>query len=115
MFIAGNLTDVQLQKNNFKIVARGVSGKASAGYLFGVSWSVGMAANTFALIRVKGTGMLYKEALDNLWMDYQAAHGTAEGKRLALVNIHYDSDALNLFIYTSLKVMVRADVVEFTE
>jgi Family of unknown function (DUF6567) len=115
MFTAGNLTDVQLQKGNYKIVARGVSGEASAGYLLGASWSMGMVANTFALARVNGTGMLYKEALDNLWANYQSAHGPAEGKGLALINIHYDSDALNLIVYTSSKVMVRADVIEFTE
>ncbi len=115
MFTAGNLTEVQLQKSNFKIVARGVSGEASAGYLIGVSWSMGIASNTFALVRLNGTGMLYKEALDNLWANYQSAHGPAEGKRLALVNIHYDSDALNLFVYTKASVMVRADVIEFTE
>ena len=115
MFTAGNLTEVQLQKGNYKIVARGVSGEASAAYLLGVSWSMGMMANTLALVRVEGTGMLYKEALDNLWANYQTVHGPAEGKRLALINIHYDSDALNLCVYTRSKVMVRADVIEFAE
>ncbi len=115
MFTAANLTDVRLQTGNFKILARGVTGEASAGYLLGLSVSAGMATNTFALVRVDGTGLLYKEALDGLWKNFESAHGPAEGKKLALVNVHYDSDALNLFVYTQAKVIVRADVVEFTE
>ncbi len=115
MFVAGNVTDVQLQKGNYKILARGVSGEASAGYLLGVSMPMGMTTNTFAVARVDGTGMLYKEALDNLWKNFESAHGAAEGKKVALVNVHYDCEALNLLIYTHPKVTVRADVVEFTE
>ena len=115
MFVAGNLTDVQLQKNNFKIVARDVSGEAQAGYLFGASFSMGATSNSFALIRVSGTGMLYKEALQNLWKNYEATNGPVEGKKLALVNVRYDSEALNLFVYTQPRLSIRADVVEFTE
>ncbi|MCX6137969.1 MAG: hypothetical protein NTV54_10790 [Ignavibacteriales bacterium] len=115
MFTAGNITDVQLQKSNFKIVARGVSGEAEVGYLFGASMSMGMVTQTFALVRIEGTGMLYKEALDNLWKNFEAAHGAVEGRKLALTNVRYDSDVLNLFVYTRPKVMVRADVIEFTE
>ncbi len=115
MFVAGNLTDVQLQKGNYKILARGVMGEATAGYLLGVSMPMGMTTNTFAVARVDGTGMLYKEAMDNLWKNFESAHGSAEGKKLALINVHYDSEALNLFFYTQPRVIVRADVVEFTE
>lgn len=115
MFVAGNLTDVQLQKGNFTILARGVTGEAKAGYLLGISLSYGMTTNTFALARVDGTGMLYKEALDNMWKNFESTHGSAEGKKLALVNVHYDADALNLFFYTEPRVIVRADVVEFEE
>ncbi len=115
MFTAANLTDVQLQKGNYKIIARGLSGQSSAGYILGVTAPTGMTTNTLALIRVEGTGMLYKEALDDLWKNYEAAHGPAEGKKLALINVHYDSDALNLFVYTGAKLLIRADVVEFTD
>ncbi len=115
MFVSGNLTDVQLQSGNYTIVARGVTGEAKAAYLFGVSVPMGMTTNTFAVARVDGTGMLYKEAMDNMWKNFESAHGPAEGKRLALINVHYDTDALNLVIYTQPKVTVRADVVEFTE
>jgi hypothetical protein len=115
MFPATNVTDVQLQRNNFSIVASNVSGEAEAGYLFGTTVSLGMMTNTVALVRISGTGMLYKEALENLWKNYESAHGPVEGKKLALVNVRYDSDALNLFVYTQSKIMIRADVVEFTD
>ena len=114
MFTASDLTEVQLQKGNFIIVARNVSGEAEAGYIFGSSFSLGMMTNTVAVLRVSGTGMLYKEALEDLWKNYETVHGPVEGKKLALVNVRYDADALNLFVYTRPKVMVRADVVEFT-
>ncbi len=115
MFVSGNVTDVQLQKNNFKIVARDVSGEAQAGYLFGASFSMGATTNSFALFRISGTGMLYKEALQNLWKSYESANGPVEGKKLALVNVRYDSEALNLFVYTQPRLVIRADVIEFTE
>ncbi len=115
MFVAGNVTDVQLQKGNFKIVARDVAGEAQAGYLLGASFSVGATTNSFALLRISGTGMLYKEALQNLWKSYESANGSVEGKKLALVNVRYDSEALNLFVYTQPRLVIRADVIEFTE
>jgi hypothetical protein len=115
MFTAGNVTEVQLQKGNYKIVARDVAGDSQVGYLFGASASMGMMTNTFALIRISGTGALYREALENLWRNFEAAHGKAEGRKLALINVRYDSDVLNLFVYTQPKLMIRADVIEFTE
>ncbi|MCX6121476.1 MAG: hypothetical protein NTX44_07635 [Ignavibacteriales bacterium] len=114
-FMASNVTDVQLQKSNFKIVARNISGEAQAGYLIGGTFSMGMVSNTFALVRVSGSGMLYKEALENLWKSYETAYGPVEGKRLALINVRYDSDALNLIVYTQPKITIRADIVEFTD
>lgn len=115
MFLSGSTTEVQLQRGNFKVVASDVSGEAQAGYVLGGSFSMGMTTNTFALVRVAGSGMLYKEALENLWKNYEASHGPVEGKKLALVNVRYDAEALNLFIYTQPRIIVRADVVEFTE
>ena len=64
-------------------VARGVSGEATAGYILGGSFSMGMATNTFALVRVYGTGLLYKEALEDLWKNYEATYGSAEGEACA--------------------------------
>jgi hypothetical protein len=114
-FISGNVTDVQLQKNNYKIIAQNVTGEAQAGYLLGGTFSTGFATNTFAMFRVSGSGMLYKEALENLWKNYEAAHGPIGDKKIALINVRYDADALNLFVYTQPKIMVRADIIEFTE
>jgi hypothetical protein len=114
-FMSGNVTDVQLQRNNFRIIAQNITGEAQAGYLIGGTFSTGFATNTFALFRVSGTGMLYKEALENLWKNYETAHGSIEGKKIALINVRYDADALNLIIYTQPKITIRADVVEFTE
>ncbi len=114
-FIAANVTDVQLQRNNFTIVAQNVTGESQAGYLLGGTFSTGFATNTFAVARVSGSGMLYKEAVENLWKNYEAEHGPAKGKKVALVNVRYDADALNLVIYTQAKLMIRADVVEFTD
>ena len=113
MFLAMNNTAVELSESNYEIVATNVFGEAEAGYLLGLSFSAGAATNTFALARVSGSGMLYMEALENLWKDYEKTHSSVIGKKLALVNVRYDSDALNLILYTKAKISIRADVVEF--
>ncbi len=115
MFLAENVTDVQLQRGNFRIVAKDVAGEAQAGYLFGGSFSVGATTSTFSLFRVSGTGMLYRDALLDLWKNFETSHGSIEGKKVALINVRYDAEALNLFVYTQPKIIVRADVVEFTD
>ncbi|MCC7263983.1 MAG: hypothetical protein IT369_15835 [Candidatus Latescibacteria bacterium] len=115
MFIAGNLTTVELSAPNYRVVAVGVSGEAKAGYLLGVSFSNGPQAGSLALARVAGTGQLYKEALANLWLDFEKTHGPVAGRRLALANIRYDADSRNLLFYTDTKLCVRADVIEFTD
>jgi hypothetical protein len=114
-FIAANVTGVELSEPNFKVVATGVSGESEANYLFGLSFSAGTITNTMALIRVGGTGQLYKEALEQLWQNYEKDHGSAVGKKLALVNVRYDSDILNLLVYTQVKYFIRADIVEFAD
>ena len=113
LFFSMNNTSVELSENNYEIVATNVSGEAEAGYLVGVSFSAGAATNTMALARVSGSGMIYMEALENLWKNYEKEHGSVIGKKLALVNVRYDSDELNLLLYTSAKISIRADVVEF--
>jgi hypothetical protein len=115
MFVGINSTNVELSQANYNIIASNIVGESKAGYILGFSWSYGAAVQTWALGRVDGTGMLYKEALEDLWEKYQAEHGSIEGKKLALANVRYDSESLNLLIYTSVKVFVRADIVEFTE
>lgn len=113
-FFATNLTNVELGQGDYAIVASNVTGQAEAGYLLGLSASQGGYASTFALIRVEGDGLLYREAVENLWANFAADNGPVEGRRLALVNVHFDADAANyLGLYTKSVVSVRADVVEF--
>lgn len=113
MFVGINSTNVELAEANYEIVATDLVGTSEAGYLLGFSWSMGSAAQTWALARVNGTGMLYKEALNDLWKQYEAEHGSVKGKKVALVNVRYDSEMLNLLLYTGIKVFVRADIIEF--
>jgi len=113
MFMGVNQTNVELGEANYNIVATNIMGQSKVGYLFGLSTSFGASTQTFAMFRVDGTGMLYKEALEDLWKTFESQHGKIEGRRLALANVRYDSEILNLFIYTGVKVFVRADVVEF--
>ena len=115
LFAAGNLTQVQLNQANYRIIATDVSGRAEAGYLVGLSFTSGVATQTLALWRVSGSGHLYKEAMADLWANFTAEHGPVTGRKLALVNVRYDSDNLNLLVYAKPKIALRADVVEFVE
>ncbi|MDZ7660333.1 DUF6567 family protein [Fodinibius sp.] len=114
-FLSANQTIVHLERANYTITATNVSGSAEAGYVLGFSYSTGFTTNTFAAGRVEGTGMLYQEALENLWINYEKDSGTINGKRLALANVRYDTDILNLLIYTKVMITVRADIIEFTD
>ena len=110
-----NLTEVQLSEANYEVVATNVKGEASAGYVIGVSGGVYRQMQTIALFRVSGSGMIYGDALKNLWDNFRKKHGETKNRDLALVNVRYDTEALNLLVYTKPTVAVRADVVEFTE
>lgn len=110
-----NTTEVKLAESNYEIVATNVQGEAKAGYILGVSGSAGRQLRTFALARVSGSGQLYGDALKDLWARFETENGDPAGKDLALVNVRYDVEALNLILYTRPKVSVRADVVKFTE
>jgi hypothetical protein len=113
MFVGLNQTSVELGEANYEIVASNVLGQSQAGYVLGFSAPLGAATNTFAVARVNGTGMLYKEALEDLWKNFEAEHGKIDGRKLALANLRYDSEALNLVVYTEVKVFIRADVIGF--
>lgn len=115
LFASGNLTQVQLKEDNYQIIATNVAGEADAGYLLGLSYSTGMSTQTLALWRVDGSGMLYREAMEGLWANFEAEHGPIGKRKLALVNVRYDSDNLNLLLYTKGKISIRADVVEFVD
>ena len=116
VYRTGSFTNVELSENNFQIVATNVYGEAEAAYLFGASGGIGSEMRTIALIRLEGDGLLYKAALENLWSNFEQQYGSIEGRPLALVNVRYDSDALNVLgIFTKPKISIRADVVEFVE
>ncbi len=115
MFVAGNMTNVELSEPNYKIVAIGVSGEAKASYLLGVAFSKGQETGAVALARIGGTGQLYKEAMEHLWQDFEESNGPVVGRRLALTNIRYDSDSHNLLVYSDITLSIRADVIEFTD
>lgn len=112
-FLSANQTVVNLNEGNYSIAASNVSGESESGYLLGVSYSTGLNAATLAIARVEGTGLLYAEALENLWNNFETEYGNISGRKLALANVRYDSDILNLILYTKVKVIVRADIVEF--
>jgi len=113
MLVGIHTTSVELSDANFEIVAPNLIGQSVAAYVLGFSMSLGSSTQTMALARVKGTGMLYKEALEDLWKRFEAQYGKIEGRKLALTNLRYDSESLNLGVYTAVKVFIRADVIEF--
>ena len=115
MHMSSSLTNVELSEANYRIVARSVSGEARAGYILGASFGVGMYAQVIGVARVSGDKALYKTAMDNLWNNFEAKHGNVEGRNLALVNVRYDVDALNLFVYTQPLLTIQADIIEFLE
>jgi hypothetical protein len=115
MFPAATLTTVELADDNFRVVATGVGGEAYAAYILGVSASIGPELRTFALARIEGEGFLAREALQDLWRNFEAEHGPVVGRRLALVNVRFDTDVLNLLVYVRPRMSVRADVVEFID
>lgn len=112
-FLSANQTIVNLNEGNYALSATNIVGESETAYVLGLSYSSGLTASTLAIARVHGTGMLYAEALENLWENYEDEHGTISGQKLALANVRYDTDILNLVLYTKVKVMVRADIVVF--
>ena len=112
-YLSTSKTEVVLSEGNFTMPAVSVTGQSEAEYILGLSYSSGFMATTFALARIEGTGMLYAEALDNLWENFERDYGMSINHKLALANIRYDTEILNLLLYTKVKVMVRADVIEF--
>lgn len=110
---SSHLTNVELREPNFRIVATNVTGEASSEGIFGVSYGLGIATSQIALIPLTDDRMLYKTAIQRLWQNFEAANGSAVNRKLALVNVRYDSESLNLFFYTKVTTVIIADVVEF--
>jgi hypothetical protein len=106
-------TDVGLSANNYRIIATNVVGEASSEGILGASFGVGMGASQFSIIPLTPDRTLYKIAMQNLWANFELKNGSPANRTLALVNLRYDSETLNTFLYTKLKVIVVADVVEF--
>jgi predicted Zn-dependent protease with MMP-like domain len=106
-------TDVGLANNNYRIVATNVSGEASTESILGASYGVGLGASQFAFIPLTPNRAIYKNAMQNLWANYEAKKGSVVDHPLALVNLRYDTETLNTIFYTKLKVVIVADVVEF--
>ena len=114
-FLAANQTIVNLNEGNYIIAETNVTGQAEASYLIGISYSSGLMAGSFAVARLEGSGRLYAEALEDLWRHYESIHSRVRNRQLALVNVRYDTDILNLFVYSRIRITVRADVIEFAE
>lgn len=112
-FLSANQTIVNLNEGNYSIVAANVTGESESAYVFGLSYSTGFSATSFALARVAGSGQMYADALENLWANYESENGSAVNQRLALANVRYDTDILNLIFYSKVRLTVRADIIEF--
>ncbi|MCP9291963.1 MULTISPECIES: DUF6567 family protein [Gracilimonas] len=113
MFVASNNTQVELSEGNYSIIAKNVTGSSESAYILGASYSWGMATNALGLIPLGEGKTLYKDAREDLWANFEAANFPVEGKKLALVNIQYDSGTTNFVLYTKAKVTITADVIEF--
>ena len=114
-FISSHNTTVELSEDNYEVVATDVEGLSEAGYLFGFSYSYGVITNSLSLARISGSPFLYQNAMDNLWTNFEQEHGEVAGQKLALTNVRYDADLLNLVVYNKIQLSVRADIVRFTE
>jgi hypothetical protein len=110
---SSHVTNVQLTSPNFRLVKANVSGEASSDAILGISFSFGMATSQMAIIPLSKERMLYQAAMKNLWDNFEATNGQVAGRRLALANLRYDSDCLNVLVYTKAKTVIVADVVEF--
>ena len=108
---------VLIMNDQHSYVARGVSGTAGFEHILGFSGANGASNSTwtFALFRVGGTATPNQEAIKNLWDNFEKEYGPINGRNLSLVNIQYDSEVLNLGLYTSTDIIIHADVVEFKD
>lgn len=110
---SSHVTNVQLTSPNFKVIATNVQGEASAKGVLGVSYGFGVATSQLAIIPLTEDRMLYRNAIRNFWSNFEAKNGAIAGRRLALVNVRYDSESTNLILFTKVTTIVVADVVEF--
>lgn len=111
--VSSHHTNVELSSNNYHIVATNVSGESISKGVLGMSYGVGLGANQLAIVPLTNDRALYRKAIQMLWSNFETKYGKVDNRALALVNVRYDSETLNTFIYTKIKVVVVADVVEF--
>jgi len=110
---SSHVTNVQLNAANFRVVAINVSGQASASGAIGISFGAGLGSAQLALIPLTDDRLLYKKAISELWSNFEKSNGPVAGRKLALVNVRYDSESINLVLYTKITNVIVADVVEF--
>lgn len=91
----GNVTNVELNKKNFKVVGK-VSGSSTANYIFGIG-----GINKKALIENAKSEMLLNANL--------------EGAARAIVNVTIEEDFRFYLVYFKRTVKVSGHVIEFTE
>lgn len=117
LFTSATVTTVELSEPNYSVAARSVSGVAESDYILGFSGAFRGEMQTFAIFKLEGPDFLYQAALENLWDNFESqTNSQVEGRSLALVNVRYDSEAMNVLgFYTKAQVIVTADVVEFAE
>jgi hypothetical protein len=115
-FASANVTNVELSEANYQIVARSITGTAVSSYLFGFSGAFRGEMQSFGIFKLDGPDFLYQTAMDNLWTNFESRNSDVVGRRLALVNVRYDSNAVNVLgLYSEARVAITADVIEFTE
>jgi hypothetical protein len=112
-FLATHATQVQLGEGNYQIVAQNVTGSAQNAAILGLSHSWGLTTQSYGLIPLKGSKMMYKDAREALWTSFEELYGSAGGRKLALVNVQYDAATTNYIFYTQAKITITADVIEF--
>jgi len=110
---SSHLTNVELSDGNYRVVATNITGQASSKGIVGISVGFGMGGSQMSLIPLTEDRMLYKRAMQDLWNNFEERHGAPANRRLALVNVRFDSESLNLLLYTRLNTVIIADVVEF--
>lgn len=64
MFMASNSTEVQLKEGNYTIVAKNVTGTSEISYLFGASYSWGVATNSVGIIPLEGKKCYIKKLVN---------------------------------------------------
>ncbi len=53
--------------------------------------------------------------MDNLWSRFAEERGPVEGRKLALVNVRYDTSARNYLVHNETEPSIRVDIAEFED